>query len=331
MEMDRVPFEIWATISSHACTDSGSTGRNLSLVSRLIRDASAPVKLQSIAAHGTEQLVALHKLLLTTPAHLRRTRYLLLSEKPLGADSAPGIQWPEQDAEKRRDAERRRKACRGILVQVHEFVEILDIDMSNRLDDLAWTMSFPRLEELTSDGFPLIPQIPKESDVLFEPGFPLPDSIEITFQWPHLRRWHLTRFPYMWGGCSVFGTIPIVAPAITHLRFSSLHEASFCWDLEAALGLATQESGNTSLLPSTIQQVYVKLAPPPPNDGWYGTGAIAYKGLVDGLENLRNISSQVVSLGVAEPESCISTLADWEDRVAGGEGCWSLRGVARRL
>ena len=86
IEMDRVPFEIWATISSHACTDSGSTGRNLSLVSRLIRDASAPVKLQSIAAHGTEQLVALHKLLLTTPAHLRRTRYLFLSEKSLGAD-----------------------------------------------------------------------------------------------------------------------------------------------------------------------------------------------------------------------------------------------------
>ncbi|KAF7968385.1 hypothetical protein HWV62_30655 [Athelia sp. TMB] len=322
--MDRVPFEIWATISSHACTDSGSTGRNLSLVSRLIRDASAPVKLQSIAAHGTEQLVALHTLLLTTPAHLRRTRYLFLSEKSLGADSGADNQWPKKEPE------RIGKACCGILVQVQESVEILDIDMSEYLGDLAWKISFPRLEELTSDGFPLVPQILKESDVLFESDLPLPDSIEITFQWPHLRRWHLTNFPYMWGGCSVFGTIPIIAPAITHLRFSSLQqEASFGWDLEAALGLATQQSGSTSLLPSTIQQVYVKLAPPPPSDGWCGTSAIAYEGLVDDLENLRNISSQVVLLGVEGPESRISTLAHWEDRVAGGEGCWSLRGCAR--
>ena len=77
--MQHAPTEIWNQISSHACTDSGSTGRSLSLVSKFIRETSAPFKLQSVAVHGPKQFISFNKLLLTTPLHLRRTRYLFIS------------------------------------------------------------------------------------------------------------------------------------------------------------------------------------------------------------------------------------------------------------
>ncbi|KZP07842.1 hypothetical protein FIBSPDRAFT_704532, partial [Athelia psychrophila] len=61
--MDRTPSEICTKIFAHACTDSGMTGRRLSLVSKFIRAASAPVKYQSIALHGPRQITAFHQLL----------------------------------------------------------------------------------------------------------------------------------------------------------------------------------------------------------------------------------------------------------------------------
>ncbi|KZP14794.1 hypothetical protein FIBSPDRAFT_796365, partial [Athelia psychrophila] len=77
--MDRTPSEIWTNIFAYACTDSGMTARQPSLVSKFIQEASAPVKLQSIAVHGGQQILAFHELLLKTPPHLRQIRYLFLS------------------------------------------------------------------------------------------------------------------------------------------------------------------------------------------------------------------------------------------------------------
>ncbi|KZP07850.1 hypothetical protein FIBSPDRAFT_803534, partial [Athelia psychrophila] len=57
--MERTPSEIWTKIFAHACTDSGETGRQLSLVSKFIRATSAPVKYQSIATHGPRQIIDL--------------------------------------------------------------------------------------------------------------------------------------------------------------------------------------------------------------------------------------------------------------------------------
>ncbi|KZP13365.1 hypothetical protein FIBSPDRAFT_692487, partial [Athelia psychrophila] len=46
--MKHIPSEIWRNISSEACTDTGFTGLSLSLVSKFVRSASEPVKLQSV-------------------------------------------------------------------------------------------------------------------------------------------------------------------------------------------------------------------------------------------------------------------------------------------
>ncbi|KZP05551.1 hypothetical protein FIBSPDRAFT_702196, partial [Athelia psychrophila] len=78
--MDCVPTEIWTKIFSHACTDSGLTGCSLALVSRFFRAASEPVKLQSIALSGPRRIIDFESTLCAIPAHLRRVRYLFLSD-----------------------------------------------------------------------------------------------------------------------------------------------------------------------------------------------------------------------------------------------------------
>ncbi|KAL6307809.1 hypothetical protein BKA93DRAFT_59067 [Sparassis latifolia] len=53
--MNTCPPEIHAMIFSLACTDDGTMGRSLSLVSRFIRDRSAPFKWQSLSISGPKQ------------------------------------------------------------------------------------------------------------------------------------------------------------------------------------------------------------------------------------------------------------------------------------
>ncbi|KAJ7252496.1 hypothetical protein C8J57DRAFT_1187556 [Mycena rebaudengoi] len=61
--MNQAPPEICAHIFSFACTDSGYTGRSLSLVSKYFHEVSKPAKLQSIALYGRAQILAFAALL----------------------------------------------------------------------------------------------------------------------------------------------------------------------------------------------------------------------------------------------------------------------------
>ncbi|KAJ7226065.1 hypothetical protein GGX14DRAFT_316582, partial [Mycena pura] len=62
-----VPVEIWAQIHALACTDDGSAGRALSLVSKEWRNISAPYKFQSIALIGPKPILRCLALLETNP------------------------------------------------------------------------------------------------------------------------------------------------------------------------------------------------------------------------------------------------------------------------
>lgn len=77
--MDKLPPEILIEIASFACTDNGTTGRALSLVSKLFRATSSSVKLQSIALHAVSQFDAFAAHLDSLPRRLRRVRYLFVS------------------------------------------------------------------------------------------------------------------------------------------------------------------------------------------------------------------------------------------------------------
>jgi hypothetical protein len=74
----QVPVEIWHLIFSLACTDDGSTGRSLSLVSTYFRDISAPFKYQSIAITDWSQIIAFSQFFCKLPASQKKTVYLFV-------------------------------------------------------------------------------------------------------------------------------------------------------------------------------------------------------------------------------------------------------------
>ena len=67
------PVEIWHLIFSLACTDDGSTGRSLSLVSTQFREISAPFKYQSIAITHWSQIIAFSQFFCKLPASQKKT------------------------------------------------------------------------------------------------------------------------------------------------------------------------------------------------------------------------------------------------------------------
>ncbi|KAF7981935.1 hypothetical protein HWV62_30711 [Athelia sp. TMB] len=348
--MDRTPFEIWTKISSYACTDLGSTGRSLSLVSRFIREASAPAKLQSLSAHGLQQIIAFHETLLRTPRHLRRVRYLLLSTTPrspsinISVDtsdhSLPEGKFEDSDKLSGKSEEERREraeesehsrqqlviTCRCVLQIVAECIEILYLDGHCPFYYLSDTtlFIFPRLEELTSTAFFF--ESPSGSDAW--PNVAL---------CPKLRRWHLTSYPLLWKEQDVFTIISNIAPSITHLRFSGLLpcHVDFPSHLKATLELIEppqdvvieKPKWPIGILPATIVNIFVKPAAAPKNERFVWINPrVSYDILVRKLEILSRADRRVVVLQ-SEKGSCQirCTSGDFEERVNGGDGCWSLR------
>ena len=68
-----LPVEIWHLIFSLACTDDGSTGRSLSLVSTHFHQISAPFKYQSIAITHWSQIIAFSQFFCKLPASQKKT------------------------------------------------------------------------------------------------------------------------------------------------------------------------------------------------------------------------------------------------------------------
>ena len=78
MNSNIFPVEIWHLIFSLACTDDGSTGRSLSLVSTYFRDISAPFKYQSIAITHWSKIIAFSQFFFKLPASQKKTLFLFV-------------------------------------------------------------------------------------------------------------------------------------------------------------------------------------------------------------------------------------------------------------
>ncbi|KAF7981944.1 hypothetical protein HWV62_30729 [Athelia sp. TMB] len=358
--MDIAPPEIWTTISAYACTDAGSTGRSLSLVSKFIRDVSAPFKLQSMSIHGRQQAVAFQDLLLRTPPHLRRVRYLYLSStlhcpSPMGvadsdseeaSDSFEAVMalrqprkrktWYAILKERQKEVQQQQQiviALNRVLQTTAEWVEVLYLDDHDpfHVSDSPLII-FPRLEELASSSFP-IHDSPDDGNG--------PRALAVC---PKLRRWHLMSLPIMqFRGREgdILSTIAAIAPSITHLFFSDFQqEILFPSDLKFALDVIEpqQSSFRTVLtytsglnqptsyigrLPKSIENVYVKPAPPP-SPGRCGYSYMCYESLKGDLEALSRTDSRIVLLPSYVDHRARCTVSGWEERIDGGDGCWSL-------
>ncbi|EAU90722.1 hypothetical protein CC1G_03991 [Coprinopsis cinerea okayama7 len=76
--MDQCPPEIWIRIFSLACTDDGTTGRSLSLVSGAFNTLSKPFKYQSIALTRSKRVLSFNAQLDRLPSDDRRVKYLFV-------------------------------------------------------------------------------------------------------------------------------------------------------------------------------------------------------------------------------------------------------------
>ena len=74
--MDHFPPEIWEQIFIFACTDSGRTGRYLSIVSRYFRNVSRSYQYQSVSLTRSKHIPSFRRTLFHAPLEARRIRYL---------------------------------------------------------------------------------------------------------------------------------------------------------------------------------------------------------------------------------------------------------------
>ncbi|KZP11944.1 hypothetical protein FIBSPDRAFT_961762, partial [Athelia psychrophila] len=260
--MKHIPSEIWTQICSEACTDTGFTGLSLSLVSKFVRAASEPFKLQSVALLGPYRIIAFDSFLLEVPAHLRRIRYLFISYHSLPTDGVKASRSHQAVVEEQMHMS---EAIQRILANAADYVEVLEIhapsvtlyNTPNEPIPLIPLIPFPRLADLATyvNNHPLhrLDRIPADMDGNSER--PL---------YPRLRKWHLTQEPLgiAYDSTKMFERISELAPFLTHLRVSRIRQnPSLLIDLAVGLGIEYFHHGTETefgRLPSSVQKVYLK-------------------------------------------------------------------------
>lgn len=354
--MDRLPYEVCAQIFALACRDSGYTGRSLSLVSRRIGEISKPLKFQSMSVQGHDQILAFSSILKKTPPAYRTVRYLFISSNNLHptpnedtfderyeleelteftAASPPSSDCYDDSSQRTSanpDLERTQnstkalgtavaKAAQSILRQVSQSLEILETALSYHITscvDDADPISLPHLKELTAHD-------------RFSVGYRAQGS-PIFAPCQKLRRLHIARVSQMQTrGRDLFGDIGRLAPSLTHLRVSGLHqEYNFGTELELALGVELKDLDTKisipkaiARLPSCVQMVVVKPDVRPAIEESCGPSETTYDTLLRHLRRLSEGDDRVILLEAPDGNPEVSELKlEWLDRVDGGKGCW---------
>ncbi|KAF8875705.1 hypothetical protein BD779DRAFT_1449908 [Infundibulicybe gibba] len=231
--MDRCPPEIWDTIFTYACVDSGITGRSLSLVSRRMSEISRPMKLQSVSVIGFHQLLAFASLLETIPAEHRHVRYIFISAHARNTASDPKVLTPEYS--------RRTQAYAAFRRILHAIAPTLAV--------LHAFFIFYR-------PFPLVPvPLPALTELALHGPLEGAAAIDPHAHFPALRYLHLTSFS---SPAYILGPLACTTPALTHLRIAAPeHAQAFVPELRAALLAA----------PPGLHRVFVH-APTEPKDNW---------------------------------------------------------------
>lgn len=349
--MDRTPPEVWVRIFSFACLDTGFTGRSLSLVSKYICEVSKPVKFQSIALHGHDQILAFAALLERIPPHLRRVRNLLVS-----------FYWGMKERQERLDvAQVNLFAVRGKLEEDEERLEELCLQIKELEDEYKQVVeeiwyaegqgNFQgQLKKATSAFNSILCNVastveilevdleistpialPCLTDLTIYADFPLLRDGSPIFQPCHsLRRLHLGYDNYQEPSNDFFGYISSFAPSLTHICFSCLQQNA---DLPAALGRALRlpdaDAEECHSLPQTVELVLIK--PDPVPSGGCGNPVIKYSRMMHGCRELQaKDHDRVVLLRPSankkpweQRQITSSEQNDWLDAIVGGKGCWN--------
>jgi len=339
--MENCPAEIWTKIFSFACTDDGSTGRALSLVSKYIRNTSKLVKFQSISVVGYDQICAfttfikrnreiipqIRHLFLSSCDYLDQNRRLTLLE---WADRGVVMMPPEDGWSpnvdlamilRDRDAviqrsHRYRRAKASAMMELLELVAptILTLSIYSEHGEIRFPLpfAFPQLLELDTHNTPIVWS-----------------SNEIPGLLPSLGRLHISGVEYTPDGFT--SLISQIAPLLTNLRISISQYHPLMrihTELETALGKSPSPS---AWLPSTIQKVVIEY-PSAPLEHWhplfqYLPTSQGYTELVESLKGLALADARVTLLEPLAIERIDHRRAEKESRRA--EGQWLLRNDGR--
>ncbi|KAF7974266.1 hypothetical protein HWV62_13054 [Athelia sp. TMB] len=327
--MDRAPSEIWAKIFSFACTDSGFTGRSLSLTSTFFRLACEPYRLQSIAAFGPHKILAVDHILSVVPAHQRRVRYLFIS--------LHSIDHSISDVDEDVEEEPAVVAVRGIMELVADTLEVLGLNLTPWSFGDETVIPMPRLTDLISNNYPL-----QQNHDLFEAlgppphDSPNPPVLEIPSPpaFPRLRSFHLTKAMEVSNYTHMFDGISKLMPSLTHIKFSETKDIGFGNAISLALGSGPLTASGalhgtifTARLSTSIEKVYVRPSLPQTIPGGHITGFIYQAFLKDMIQLAERGLARFVFLRApaSENEQVWDPWADWKAAVAmrGGEDRWN--------
>lgn len=312
--MNNLPIETWTTIFEFACTDGGRTGCALSETCTYFHTAVRPVQLRSVALIGLHKIhLFLAALTQRTPEH-RRVQHLFLANAPAGGRPAPPA---------------RRESNAALLAQLYAQLAPGLRTLTTVLPDphgggagSVLAHAFPALEELTL------------------PGTLAPPAVLRVPPLPRLRRLHVLS--------SADTAMPLAraAGALTHVRVSGVWTMSDA--LFAALerfvrdsnraggvrggGVQTGEDVEDESLPvfdPEIEKIIIVL------DGGmlrYGNGHRHFRrGPLARLQQDDKRGKIVVvdtplklHLRAHLESQWRQEREDWEDRIIGREGCWSI-------
>jgi hypothetical protein len=135
MDSNIFPAEIWHLIFSLACTDDGSTGRSLSLVSTYFRDISAPFKYRSIAIIHWSQIIAFCQFFCKLPASQKKTvslfvhyPYLFLDVDGYPSPSSTGTDQTSEQSQSEDDLESSDGSALPECNDGDDVIEALDVE-----------------------------------------------------------------------------------------------------------------------------------------------------------------------------------------------------------
>jgi len=246
--INKVPTEIFMEIFKAACTDDGTTGRSLSLVSHFVNEASKGVKLQSLAIVGVRQIMAATTMLESTPPQFRRVKHLFLSGGPQRETSG------ELEADFTRDWEYNVGSAVHFEGACKAFSRILELVAPTLL-------SFYLVSEISRNCTLLPVSMPALVDLTVHCPFPSApwDYDEEASDFPSLRRLRIVG-PNDYNE-RIFRDISEQAPHLTHLAFiPRCPSRTLHMDLEVALDIPRRRN-RRRLLPTFLYTRCAKLPP----------------------------------------------------------------------
>lgn len=262
--MDRLPLELHSIIFRSACTDGGTTGRSLALVSRYMREISEPYQLQSIAIHNVADAQGFVKRLGFASADGASVRQLYFSNWMTSTASI--YEDERRSPSKLLPAVRNMKIANEIHRQnnhlIDHFIDILTI-ISPTLHTLTIDLTSTGRARVTMrfelPGLPALRSLTIRNNSLLRPIYYMPTFVPATslssLKYLDVIRSH-DHGPVDWHNAFIYDLAPSL-PSLTHFRLRcdwvTAKSVAVALIPDSMSGVARKE------LPHTLERLFLQL------------------------------------------------------------------------